>query len=133
MPKKATASENPGLSFQGKVRLGAKRRMLEPRKGALSSPQLPQRHERVLGANEQSKHVALHLLMDQANLANHLTSHLIKGSYSVICSNSWKTLFKTIAMEIPFVAQQLMNPTRILEGSALIPGLPQGVKDLALP
>ena len=32
-------------------------------------------------------------------------------------------------MGIPFMAQQLTNPTRIHEDSGLIPGLTQGVKD----
>ena len=38
-----------------------------------------------------------------------------------------------IVLGIPFVAQQLTNLTRIHEVLGLIPGLPQWVKDLALP
>ena len=35
-------------------------------------------------------------------------------------------------MEVPFVAQQVKNPTSIHEDAGLIPGLAQWVKDLVL-
>ena len=34
---------------------------------------------------------------------------------------------------VPFMAQQLMNPTRIHEDMGLIPGLAQWIKELTLP
>ena len=34
---------------------------------------------------------------------------------------------------VPFVAQQVKNPTSIHEDSGLIPGLARGLKDPALP
>ena len=42
-------------------------------------------------------------------------------------------LLKIFWRGVPFVAQRLMNSTRIHEGVGLIPGLTQWVKDLVLP
>ena len=41
--------------------------------------------------------------------------------------------FKILLLGVPVVARQLTNPTRIHEDMGLLPGLPQWVKDLALP
>ena len=43
------------------------------------------------------------------------------------------SLFKKSLPEVPFVAQQFENPTSIHEDLGSIPGLPQRVKDPALP
>ena len=43
-----------------------------------------------------------------------------------------KCISKTHRTGVPFVAQRLMNLTRIHEDVGLIPGLTQWVKDLAL-
>ena len=40
---------------------------------------------------------------------------------------------KKSTLGVPFVAQQLTNPTSVHEDVGSIPGLTQGVKDLALP
>ena len=42
-------------------------------------------------------------------------------------------VFKEFVSGVPFVAQQLTNPTRVCEDAGLIPGLAQRVKDPALP
>ena len=44
-----------------------------------------------------------------------------------------KGRYKTITIEAPFVAQEVINLTSIHEDVGSIPGLPQWVKDLALP
>ena len=48
---------------------------------------------------------------------------------SVYCLVTWA---KSPEIAVPFVAQQVMNPTSTHEDSGLIPGLDQWVKDLAL-
>lgn len=44
-----------------------------------------------------------------------------------------KDLKEFYSIEVPFVAQQLANSTRIYEDVGLIPGLAQWVRDPALP
>ena len=41
-------------------------------------------------------------------------------------------LLRKVVLGIPFVAQQLTNPTRIHEDEGSVPGIAQWVKDLAL-
>ena len=45
----------------------------------------------------------------------------------------WYVEFKNVKNGVPFMAQQLTNPTRIREDAGLFPGLAQSVKDPALP
>ena len=40
---------------------------------------------------------------------------------------------RALNVGFPIVAQQVKNPTSIHENTGLVPGLPQWVKDLALP
>ena len=42
-------------------------------------------------------------------------------------------MFLRVISGVPFVAQQLMNPTSIHEDADLIPDLGQWVKDMVLP
>ena len=54
------------------------------------------------------------------------TLEQVLGTYRV-------ELNKDLFLGVPFVAQQLTNPTRIHENVGLIPGPAQWVKDPALP
>ena len=60
------------------------------------------------------------------------------GQYMFVDGKCVSVLFEiivniSIALGVPFVAQRLMNPTRIHEDADSIPGLAQWVKELALP
>ena len=47
-------------------------------------------------------------------------------------SEWWREKLRIAFKGVPFITQQLMNPTRIQEEAGSIPGLAQWVKDLAM-
>ena len=61
------------------------------------------------------------------------------SQWGKISFNTWGTrvwsqkISKNLEVRVPFVAQQLMNLTRIHEDEGPVPGLAQRVKDLTLP